>query len=257
MKRVSGYQGSYLIGFVFIGVVILREFIFYQSNLTAVLVPTTIYGLFYTLDPWLSKKIHWHKYLYFPVQTIIVIFLTNYQPFSDFSPLLYVPLCIQAFREFSRKASLFWIILFGVLLLVPQIRGLGWMEGIVMSLLYFTVTTFLISYDILYSRTQADRVESQLLLSDLQSAHQKLQEYAEQAEELAIARERNRLARELHDSVNQTIFSITLTSQSARLLLDREPARVPEQIDQLQTMTEDALGQLRTLIVKLRPPESS
>ena len=92
----------------------------------------------------------------------------------------------------------------------------------------------MISYDFLYSRTQADQAESQRLLADLQSAHQQLQEYAAQAEELAAARERNRLARELHDSVSQAIFSITLTSQSARILLDREPARVPEQIDRLQ-----------------------
>jgi signal transduction histidine kinase len=85
-----------------------------------------------------------------------------------------------------------------------------------------------------YLRTQADQAKSQHLLEGLQLAHQKLQEYAAQAQELAAARERNRLARELHDSVSQAIFSITLTSQAARLLLDRDPARVPEQIDRMR-----------------------
>jgi len=91
----------------------------------------------------------------------------------------------------------------------------------------------------------------------LQAAHRKLQNTPWQAQELAAARERNRLARELHDSVSQAIFSITLTSRSARLLLDREPARVPELIDRLQAMTADALNQLRSLIAELRPPKNS
>jgi len=108
---------------------------------------------------------------------------------------------------------------------------------------------------LLYARTQADQAESQVLLAELQQAHQKLQEYAAQAKELAAARERNCLARELHDSVSQVIFGITLTSQAARLLLQRDPAQVPEQLDRLQEMTGSALSQLRSLIAQLRSPQ--
>ena len=106
-----------------------------------------------------------------------------------------------------------------------------------------------------FRRHRRTRRRAGALLADLQSAHTRLQEYAAQAEELASARERNRLARELHDSVSQAIFSITLTSQSARILLEREPARVPEQVDRLQEMTGQALVQLRSLIAQLRPPQ--
>ena len=256
MKRARGYQGSYLIGFIIIGVVALRVMLFYQSNLSVVILLLAIYGLFYVLEPWLSSHINWHKFLYFPVQTTVVIALTNLRPFTDISSLLYVPLCIQVMRAFSRRAAMVWIIIYVALLAVTLILGLGWQEGFALVLLYLAVCTFLVSYDFLYSRTQADQAESQRLLADLESAHRQLQEHAAQAEELAAARERNRLARELHDSVSQAIFSITLTSQSARLLLDREPARVPEQIDRLQAMTEDALSQLRALIAQLRPPQS-
>ncbi|MBI5354052.1 MAG: hypothetical protein HZB50_15525 [Chloroflexi bacterium] len=147
--------------------------------------------------------------------------------------------------------------LYIALLSATLLVGMGWVNGLALLLLFFAIGAFLISYDLLYSRTQADQAESQRLLADLRSAHERLQEYAAQAEELAAARERNRLARELHDSVSQVIFSITLTSQSARLLLDREPACVPEQIDRLQTLTEQALAQLRSLIAQLRPPQNS
>jgi signal transduction histidine kinase len=101
---------------------------------------------------------------------------------------------------------------------------------------------------------QRDQAESQRLLVELQQAHQQLKEHAGQAEALAAARERNRLARELHDSASQSIFAITLTSQATRLLLQREPARVAEQLERLQSLTATSLGQLRSLIAGLRPP---
>ena len=259
MKRARGYQGGYLIGFIAIGVVALRAILFYQEQpiLVVVILLFVVFSLLYGLEPWLSNHLVWYKFLYFPVQTILVIALTNLRPFTDISSLLYVPLCIQVIRAFPRRAALISLIFYIALLAITLMVGLGWLEGLALVLLFLAVCAFLISYDFLYSRTQADQAESQRLLADLQSAHQKLQEYAAQAEELAAARERNRLARELHDSVSQAIFSITLTSQSARLLLEREPARVPEQIDHLQTMTEDALAQLRSLIAQLRPSQNS
>ena len=67
--------------------------------------------------------------------------------------------------------------------------------------------------------------------------------------------ERHRLARDLHDSVNQTIFSLTLTAGATRLLLDKDPARVPAQLDRLQDMSGSALSQLRSLITRLRPED--
>ena len=258
MKRTDparGYQGGYLIGFIIIGAVTLRVMLFYQSKLILVTPLLAIYGLLYVLEPWLSSRFNWHKFLYFPMQTGVVIVLSNLRPFTDISCLLYVPLCIQVLRAFSRWVAIIWLICYAALLAITLILGMGWLEGLALFLLYLAVCTFMGSYDFLYLRTQADQAESQRLLADLQSAHQKLQEHAVQAEELAAARERNRLARELHDSVSQAIFSITLTSQSARLLLDREPARVHEQIDRLQKMTEDALSQLRSLIAELRPPQ--
>jgi len=258
MKQVEqphGYRAGYLIGFIIIGVVALRAILFYQSqtNLFIVVLLIAIYALVYGLEPWLSNRFHWFPFFYFPIQTAIVMTLSSLRPFTDFHTVLYFPICIQVFRDFSRRVAIGWTIVFVILLGITLIPGLGLWEGLALILLNVASGTFLISYDFLYSRTQADQTESQRLLDDLQSAHQKLQEQATQAEELAAARERNRLARELHDSVSQVIFSISLTSQSARLLLERDPDRVPGEIERLQEMTSNALSQLRSLIAELRP----
>ena len=254
-ERPQGYQGGYLIGFILIGVVTIRVLLFYQHqpNLVLVLLLIASYALFYTQEPWLSKRFPGHGWLYLPLQTTIVVILSNQRPFLDFQALLYFPLWVQAFRTFSRRAAVSWLILSTVLLGMSLIPGIGLLEGLAFILLMLASGTFLISYDFLYCRTQADQTESQRLLANLQSAHKQLLEQAAQTEELAAARERNRLARELHDSVSQVIFSITLISQAARLLLERDPARVRAEIKRMQEMTSSTLDQLRSLIAELRP----
>ena len=74
-----------------------------------------------------------------------------------------------------------------------------------------------------------------------------------QAQQLAALEERNRLARDLHDSVTQTLFSITLTAESARAMLVKKPERVESQLDRLQTLARGALAEMRALIFQLRP----
>lgn len=77
---------------------------------------------------------------------------------------------------------------------------------------------------------------------------------AARAQEAAVLRERNRLARELHDSVTQQLFSITLTAQAARTHLERTPQRVEPLLERLQDTASAALSEMRALIAQLRPP---
>ena len=74
-----------------------------------------------------------------------------------------------------------------------------------------------------------------------------------QAAELASSEERSHLARELHDSVTQALFSMTLLSRSIEILLDRDPAQVPEKLASLRELQRDALAEMRALIFELRP----
>jgi PAS domain S-box-containing protein len=75
----------------------------------------------------------------------------------------------------------------------------------------------------------------------------------EQAQELAALEERQRLARELHDSVSQALYGITLGTHTARTLLQRDPSKVAEPLDYVLTQAEVALTEMRALIFELRP----
>ena len=75
----------------------------------------------------------------------------------------------------------------------------------------------------------------------------------EQGKDLAALEERQRLARELHDSVSQALYGITLGARTAHTLLDRDPARAAEPLDYALSLAEAALAEMRALIFELRP----
>lgn len=77
----------------------------------------------------------------------------------------------------------------------------------------------------------------------------------ERALSLAVVEERNRLARDLHDSVTQSLFSMNLTIEAARLLLHRDTAAAERQLLNLSDRTKETLAEMRNLIYSLRPAE--
>jgi signal transduction histidine kinase len=77
----------------------------------------------------------------------------------------------------------------------------------------------------------------------------------EQSRELSVVQERNRLARELHDSVTQTLFSMKLAAESANVLIEDDPDEARAQLARLQELARQASTEMRSLVFELRPPE--
>lgn len=73
------------------------------------------------------------------------------------------------------------------------------------------------------------------------------------AQAFAVLEERQRLARELHDSVSQALYGIALGARTARALVDRDPARVAQPLDYVLSLAEAGLTEMRALIFELRP----
>ena len=77
----------------------------------------------------------------------------------------------------------------------------------------------------------------------------------EQAKEAAVAAERSRLARELHDSVTQALYSVTLYAEATRLALSAGKQEVAaENLRELHNMAREAMIDMRMLIFELHPP---
>ena len=77
----------------------------------------------------------------------------------------------------------------------------------------------------------------------------------EASRELIVAEERNRLARDLHDSVTQQLFSIALTAEAALSQFDSDPGLARKHLEDVSKHARSASQEMRSLIFELRPAE--
>jgi len=75
----------------------------------------------------------------------------------------------------------------------------------------------------------------------------------EKNKELAVVEERNRIARELHDSVSQSLFGISLNLNTLELILQNQPEKAGPLIKQVKEMVEEAQREMRLMIYGLQP----
>ena len=171
----------------------------------------------------------------------------------DFFALLFAGLSMQVLRRAPAAAGAAWLGLFTILVAVPLLRTYGPAEAMGATLLLSAVNVFFGLYARVTARAWETWNQNEEIAQRLNDSNRKLRTATAQLEQLAVARARQRLARELHDSVTQTVFSMNLAAQSAGLMLERNPDGVRPQLDHLGRLAQDALTQMQMLISELRP----
>lgn len=101
----------------------------------------------------------------------------------------------------------------------------------------------------------AEEEDLALRLSDYVGLAQQNAALRRQVEETATTAERERLARELHDTVSQTLFAASLHADLAPDLWDRNPEDGRRALSELRTLTRSALREMRQLLLELRPAQ--
>jgi signal transduction histidine kinase len=177
-----------------------------------------------------------------------------YKPLKpDYFAVLFAVLSMQIMQRFDPKIAPLWIGLFSIVMYVPLIWSYPSARAVAFTLVYTAVSVLTAAYSLAARRAVQARSRSQSLADELQKTNRELETYATRLERLAISEERNRLARELHDSVTQTVFSMTLTTQSAMMLLERDLSQVMDQLNRLYQLARSASSEMQTLISELRP----
>jgi signal transduction histidine kinase len=105
-----------------------------------------------------------------------------------------------------------------------------------------------------WNRAETARRESQALLTDLQTAHRQLQDYADQVEKLAVAEERYRLAREMHDTLGHRLTVTAVQLEGAQRLIPSDPERAARMVGTVRDQVREALSELRRTVATLRTP---
>jgi signal transduction histidine kinase len=172
---------------------------------------------------------------------------------NDFLAVLFSILSMQAMRRLTPRQGAAITVLLSLLPAVGIVRLYGPAEGAGAILVYSGANAFLASYALANRRAGEARSHNEDLAREVEDTNRRLREALSEREQLAVARARHQLARDLHDSVTQTVFSMTLVTESAMLLLDRDPGRVEAQLDHLTGLAQGALAQMQTLIAELRP----
>ena len=122
-----------------------------------------------------------------------------------------------------------------------------WMVGVLPS------TVFIIIYVSLYNRQTEARTRAQALAAELEAANQRLAEYAQRVEELTLAAERQRMARELHDTLSQGLAGLILQLEAVDAhLAGGRPERARAIVQQTMERARGALADARRAIDDLR-----
>lgn len=82
-----------------------------------------------------------------------------------------------------------------------------------------------------------------------------LEQYANQIEQLTLLEERNRMARELHDTVGHTFTSVIMGMDAVSYLIEAAPDKAKEKLDVLRTVTRNGLEEVRRSIHQMVPKE--
>ncbi len=181
---------------------------------------------------------------------ILVLLLGTRQ---DFFAFLFPILHMQAMRRSSPRVVGGLIALTAVLTYLSLVGAVGALQALALGLIYSALGALMSAYIWSTRRAMIVAEQQQALVGELQEANARLEFHARQQEQLAVVRERQRLGRELHDSVTQTIFSMTLTTQSALLLLERDLGKVAAQLDRLDQLAQSAMAEMQVLISRLAP----
>ena len=214
-----------------------------------------LFTLLLALSLWPAVNVFISPSLYLIIQSTVTVILLLLPPNLDFFAVFFGILTVQAIRLFPRATAFRWIALFCLLMAVALIYGLGWLDALPLIMLYTALYIALAYFVVLKNQAETAQKDSQFLLEELRKAHVTLQEHAVQIEELAVVEERNRLARDLHDSVTQSLYSVTLFTQAAREWAGGgDLDQTIRSLDRASDTAGQALKEMRLLVYELRPP---
>ncbi len=185
----------------------------------------------------------------------LVIAIVLLPPANPWFVVLFFVLCPTAMLSFPRQAGYAWIGVFSALTVVAfWIADQGSLEMLLTAPIYIAGYFFFAAFATQTVLANAAQAESQRLLGELQEAHTRLQAYAAQAETLAVSEERNRMAREMHDTLGHRLTVAAVQLQAIERLVRADPQRAEAMAGTVRDEVRAALAELRQTVAALRAP---
>jgi len=192
--------------------------------------------------------------LYFIIQAVLAATVITLFSASGFIGLIVLPLASQAVLFLPTPWPAFGFSLALVAVLLPIGWTGGWQAILQVGLAYLAGLVFVALFtQVALDERRANR-EAQRLTGELKEANLQLRRYAFQVEELATAKERNRLAREIHDSLGHYLTVVNVQLEAARLFCESDAQKALQLLSKAQAMTREGLTEVRRSVASLRQP---
>ena len=220
------------------------------------------YGLMATYGTlWHERHLTWWSgttYFVIQISTVLILTFMNANVNDNFW-LLLLPLTGQAFSIGMWRGS----ISVSIIMLLLYSGALAYINSIEVGSQFFHILTdivlnigsamlFVMFFTFIAVREGQTRRKMSILATDLKEANFRLADYAAQIEELATTRERNRLAREIHDNLGHYLTVVNVQIEAARAVLEKDPAKSEDALIKAQRLTQEGLQSVRQSVNALR-----
>lgn len=176
-----------------------------------------------------------------------------FQPGWGVFPILFFILSPESLIRFPNRIGMLWVGIFTLVTAIVIFASEGW-QGLVYLLVYVPGYFFFAIFGWTTDQAMRDRRRSEQLLAELQTAHAQLQEYANRLEELTITQERNRISREMHDTLGHRLTVASVQLEGAQRLIPTDPNRAMQILTTVREQIREGLGELRRTVALLRAP---
>jgi len=182
---------------------------------------------------------------YFVLQLLLAVTLILLRGSTGELSLILLPLAGQSALLLPLPGMMPVCFLIYMTLVTPLIIRSRWVDAIAIALIYGTGIVFVV----VFTRVAASEREARTALAE---ANQLLRDHAVQVEELATTKERNRLAREIHDSLGHYLTVVNVQIGAAQAILDLDRQRALDHLSNAQALTQEGLAEVRHSVAALR-----
>jgi signal transduction histidine kinase len=191
-------------------------------------------------------------WIYFPLQCAIVAAILFLSPIRGYMGILVLPVLSQAIFDLRpRYATVVGLFLFAINVTLWA-WPFGWDGAWQAIVSYGTGFVFTAVFTAITKQAINSREREEKLRQEVEAANRQLREYATQVEELATTRERNRLAREIHDGVGHYLTVVKTQLDAAAALMPTQPDKARDAVHKASKLTGDALDDVRRSVGALR-----
>ena len=210
-----------------------------------------IYGYAYCV----RRKSTQLSILYFWIQIMLGGLIVYLGRGAGFNALVLMPLAGHAVILLPRRTAYIALFVITFSYVAAVFAFSGSVEAVWTGLPIFVAgLIFIVVFTQMALNEESSRREVERLLNELTAVNQRLREYAIQAEDLATAKERNRLAREIHDGLGHYLTTIYMQIQAARAVSGNDKGRAEAILSKAQNLTQEALTDVRHSVAALRSP---